>query len=51
LDCQFSFVNSEDQLKTVKALIAGNSLTAGVVLPYGMLEMQPLPIKIDENLQ
>ena len=47
----FSFVNSEGQLKSVKALVAGNSLSGEVVPPYGMLEMQPVPMKIEGKRQ
>jgi hypothetical protein len=47
----FSFVNSEGQLKSVKARVAGNSLSGEVVPPYGMLEMQPVPIKIEGKRQ
>jgi protein-L-isoaspartate O-methyltransferase len=47
----FSFVNSEGQLKSVKTTIDGGRMTGQVVEPYGMLEVQPLPVKIEGQRQ
>jgi hypothetical protein len=43
----FSFLNAEGQVKSVKALINGDSWAGEVVGPYGMVEIQPLPVKIE----
>ena len=47
----FSFVNSEGQLKSVKAQIKDDALTGEVVGPYGMLDIQPLPVNIEGRRQ
>lgn len=47
----FSFVNSEGQLKSVNAQINGDAMTGEVVGPYGMLDVQPLPVNIEGRRQ
>lgn len=47
----FSFVNAEGQLKSVKAHIHGDAMTGEVVGPYGMLDIQPLPVNIEGRRQ
>jgi predicted RNA methylase len=47
----FSFVNSEGQLKSVKAQVKDDALTGEVVGPYGMLDIQPLPVNIEGRRQ
>jgi len=48
---RFSFVNQEGQLKSVQALIQGDSLLGEIIGPYGMHEMQALPVKIEGRRQ
>ena len=43
----FSFLNSEGQLKSVKALISGDRMSGAVVGPYGMVEIQPAPVLVE----
>lgn len=43
----FSYLNQDKQLKSVKALIDGERMTGEVVGPYGMHDIQPLPVKIE----
>ena len=47
----FSFVNAEGQLKSVKAHIHCDAMTGEVVGPYGMLDIQPLPVNIEGRRQ
>lgn len=46
-DLHFSFLNTEGQLKSVKVNVDGNKMSGEVVPPYGMLEIQPAPVKIE----
>ena len=50
-ELHFSFVNSDGQLKSVKAQINGDAMTGEVVGPYGMLDIQPLPVNIEGRRQ
>ncbi len=47
----FSFLNTDGQLKFVKALLNDDSLAGEVTGPYGMVEMQPQPVKIEGRRQ
>ena len=50
-ELHFSFMNLEGQLKSVKAKIKGDAMTGEVVGPYGMLDIQPLPVNIEGRRQ
>ena len=50
-ELHFSFVNAEGQLKSVKAYVHGDAMTGEVVGPYGMLDIQPLPVNIEGRRQ
>jgi hypothetical protein len=43
----FSFINADGLLKAVKVLVNGQVLSGEVTGPYGMVEMQPAPIKLE----
>ena len=43
----FSFVNADGLLKAVKVLVNGQVLSGEVTGPYGMVEMQPAPVKLE----
>jgi Methyltransferase domain len=47
----FSYLNADGQLKSVRAQVEGNRLTGELVAPYGMLDIQPVPIKIEGQRQ
>lgn len=44
---QFSFINEDGVLKAVKVLVNGNALSGEVTGPYGMVDIQPLPVKVE----
>ena len=44
---QFSFINEDGVLKAVKVLVNGNALYGEVTGPYGMVDIQPLPVKVE----
>jgi hypothetical protein len=46
-ELHFSFINADGQLKAVKVLVNGQVLSGEVTGPYGMVEMQPAPIKLE----
>ena len=43
----FSFVNADGLLKAVKVLVNGQVLSGEVTGPYGMVEMQSAPVKLE----
>ena len=43
----FSFINADGLLKAVKVLVNGNSLSGEVTGPYGMVDIQPQPLKVE----
>jgi hypothetical protein len=43
----FSFINADGLLKAVKVLVNGNSLSGEVTGPYGMVDIQPQPVKVE----
>jgi hypothetical protein len=43
----FSFVNADGLLKAVKVLVNGNALSGEVTGPYGMVDIQPQPLKVE----
>lgn len=43
----FSFINADGLLKAVKVLVNGQVLSGEVTGPYGMVEMQPAPVKLE----
>ncbi len=43
----FSFVNADGLLKAVKVLVNGNALSGQVTGPYGMVDIQPQPVKVE----
>jgi len=43
----FSFINADGLLKAVKVLVNGQVLSGEVTGPYGMVEIQPAPIKLE----
>jgi protein-L-isoaspartate O-methyltransferase len=43
----FSFINADGLLKAVKVLVNGQVLSGEVTGPYGMVEMQPAPVKVE----
>jgi hypothetical protein len=43
----FSFVNADGLLKAVKVIVNGQVLSGEVTGPYGMVEMQPAPVKLE----
>jgi len=43
----FSFINADGLLKAVKVLVNGQVFSGEVTGPYGMVEMQPAPIKLE----
>ena len=45
-ELHFSFVNAEGLLKAVKVSVNGHELYGEVTGPYGMLEMQPAPVRV-----
>lgn len=45
-ELHFSFVNAEGLLKAVKVSVNGQELSGEVTGPYGMLEMQPAPVRV-----
>jgi len=47
----FSYLNADGQLKSVKVQVEGSRLTGEIVAPYGMLDIQPVPIKIEGQRQ
>jgi hypothetical protein len=44
-------LNSEGQLKSVRDQTKDDALTGEVVGPYGMLDIQPLPVNIEGRRQ
>jgi hypothetical protein len=46
-ELHFSFINADGQLKAVKVLVNGQVLSGEVTGPYGMVEMQPVPVKLE----
>jgi len=46
-ELHFSFINADGQLKAVKVLVNGQVLSGEVTGPYGMVEMQPAPVKLE----
>ena len=46
-ELHFSFINADGLLKAVKVLVNGQVLSGEVTGPYGMVEMQPAPIKLE----
>jgi hypothetical protein len=47
----FSYLNNDGQLKSVKAQIEGQKLLGEIVGPYGMHELQLMPVKIEGRRQ
>lgn len=47
----FSYINSEGQLKFVQAQVEGNRLRGEHVGPYGMHDIQPIPVKVEGQRQ
>ena len=47
----FSYLNSEGQLKFVQAQVEGNRLRGELVGPYGMHDIQPIPVKVEGQRQ
>jgi hypothetical protein len=45
-ELHFSFVSAEGLLKAVKVSVNGHELSGEVTGPYGMLEMQPTPVRV-----
>ena len=45
-ELHFSFVNAEGLLKAVKVSVNGHELSGEVTGPYGMVEMQPAPVRV-----
>ena len=43
----FSFINADGLLKAAKVLVNGQVLSGEVTGPYGMVEMQPAPVKLE----
>ena len=43
----FSFINEDGLLKAVKVLVNGNALSGEVTGPYGMVDIQPPPVKLE----
>jgi hypothetical protein len=43
----FSFINADGLLKAVKVIVNGQVLSGEVTGPYGMVEMQPAPVKLE----
>ena len=43
----FSFINADGLLKAVKVLVNGQVLSGEVTGPYGMVEMQAAPVKLE----
>ena len=43
----FSFINADGLLKAVKVFVNGQALSGEVTGPYGMVEMQPAPVKLE----
>ncbi len=43
----FSFINADGLLKAVKVLVNGQVFSGEVTGPYGMVEMQPAPVKLE----
>jgi len=43
----FSFINADGLLKAVKVIVNGNSLSGEVTGPYGMVDIQPQPVKVE----
>jgi hypothetical protein len=46
-ELHFSFINADGLLKAVKVLVNGQVLSGEVTGPYGMVEMQPAPVKLE----
>ena len=47
----FSYLSNDGQLKSVKAQIEGQKLLGEIVGPYGMHELQLLPVKVEGRRQ
>jgi hypothetical protein len=47
----FSYLNSEGQLKFVQVQVEGNRLRGELVGPYGMHDIQPIPVKVEGQRQ
>ena len=43
----FSFINADGLLKAVKVFVKGKMLTGEVIGPYGMVEMQVAPVRLE----
>jgi hypothetical protein len=43
----FSFINADGLLKAVKVFVKGQMLTGEVIGPYGMVEMQVAPVRLE----
>jgi len=43
----FSFINADGLLKAVKVFVNGHMLTGEVIGPYGMVEMQVAPVRLE----
>jgi hypothetical protein len=43
----FSFINADGLLKAAKVNVNGQVLSGEVIGPYGMVEMQPAPVKLE----
>jgi hypothetical protein len=43
----FSFINADGLLKAVNVFVNGQVLSGEVTGPYGMVEMQPAPVKLE----
>ena len=43
----FSFINADGLLKAVKVFVNGQALSGEVTGPYGMVEIQPAPVKLE----
>jgi len=43
----FSFINADGLLKAVTVFVNGQALSGEVTGPYGMVEMQPAPVKLE----
>ena len=46
-ELHFSFINADGLLKAVKVLVNGQVLSGEVTGPYGMVEIQPAPVKLE----
>ena len=47
----FSFVNADGLLNAVRLDVNGRSIAGEVVGPYGMVEVQPEPVKVSGQRQ